>query len=341
MHKKIEDFIYSAAPAAIDAAAPQLLADIDALAVKAFTNGDADAVLQAHRILYVINLAHIGTSWQRDPKNVAHPAICAARYKLEQAWEAAERKKYEAHLSSLPPLSEFHGWIQKLVENHQSCGIHPIFFFLRDEATFPQMRDFTLQETPLEMLFGDIVALMLPGIYGQIKVELAKNFWDEVGHAEDECVHRNLRARLMEACDIPADCYRSDINLFIAEELALINSYLCIAGNRAKLNQLIGMMLATELVIPGRFEYLIAAWRRLGFKDETLTYLIEHTTVDVVHAQDWLNIVVMDVLQANPATMADIVYGVCLRLDLALAVSDRLFERVKAIPADAAQFEPA
>ena len=79
-------------------------------------------------------------------------------------------------------------------------------------------------------------------------------------------------------------------------------------------------MLATELMIPNRFQYSIDGWRRLGLNDQDMVYLIEHTSVDAVHAEDWLNQVILPVLAKNPDVMTDILYGVFRRLNVSVAV---------------------
>lgn len=313
----------------IDIPDEDFLARIDGLGRRAFVENNETALLTAHRVLYNINLAHLAVPWQLPTVNPAHPLIAGAKYRLEQYWEQAEQHKYTAVLQSMPEVADFPDWIKQHVQSHPSNVTHPIFTFLRDEASFAQLREFFLQETPLEMLFGDIIAMMMPGVYGSIKLEMVKNFWDEVGHAKDEDVHRNLRGRIMKFLDIPVDFYIKDFELLVTEELALINMYLSLATNRSRLTELVGILLATELMIPGRFEYQIEGWRRLGVDDETLRYLIDHTTVDVEHANDWLDKVVMTILHEDASKMPELVLGVFRRLDTAGAVCERLYSHLQ------------
>ncbi|MCG8422357.1 MAG: iron-containing redox enzyme family protein [Proteobacteria bacterium] len=331
LHNHVYDLVYRDTKSnTADPTGGQFLEEIEDLGRRAFIEKDEDALLAAHRTLYVINLAYLSVPWQLSATNVTHPTVARIKYTLEKYWEEAERKKHSALLTGLPDVDNFRDWVTKYVQDHPSNVIHPIFEFLRDRATFEQMREFFLQETPLEVLFGDIIALMMPGVYGSIKVELVKNFWDEVGHARDERVHRNLRFRMMDFLQIPSDIYIKDFELLICEELALINMYLSLATNRAKLTQLVGALLTTELMIPGRFEYQIEGWKRFGVDDETMVYLTEHTTVDVEHAEDWLDSVVMPILRDDPATMQDIVLGMARRLERAGAVCDRLYTHLQA-----------
>lgn len=331
MDKFVRDFLYANGIRDSFIKDSEIVNSVDELASKAFVDGDQNARLDAHRALYAINLAHLSTPWTRSPVNVNHPVIAAVKYRLEQQWELSEKAKYAATLESLPAVEDFPEWVKQHVASHHSNELHPIFKYLRDEASLEQMREFFVQETPLEMLFGDILAFMLPGVYGSIKVEFVKNYWDEVGHAVDARVHRNLRGDLMKVLDIPVDNYVANSDFLVIEELELINMYLSLATNRAKLTELIGTMLATELMIPGRFEYQIAGWKRLGFTDTQLAYHLEHVTVDAEHALDWLYHVVMPILREDATVMKDIVFGVNRRLDTAARVSDRLYDHIRNI----------
>ncbi|MBD2247489.1 iron-containing redox enzyme family protein [Nostoc sp. FACHB-888] len=305
-----------------------------AVAQRAFIENDQDAKLEVQRSLYNLYLGRLAVPWEKRAINVNHPLLAEIQFIFEESWYEAERLKHEPKLQSLPQVEDFPSWVQDYASNHYSNDLHPIFPFLAKEASLGQMREFFFQETPLEMLFGDIVGLMLPGLYGLPKMELVRNYWDEVGCGVDNRVHRNLRSQLMQYLGIPADAYISHADLLICEELELINLYLGLAVNRKKLAQLIGVMLTTELVIPGQFNYLIKGWKRLGISDEMLAYHLEHTTVDEVHAQDLLYRIVMPILKDAPHLMNDIVMGVSRRLDASGAVRDKLYDRIRNLSVD-------
>lgn len=329
MHKEIYELIYTTTLDDNHHRQTTLLASIDQLIKEAFVENNQDSLLTAHRVLYQLNLAFFGVSWELSPINIMHPLLIDIKYRLEKNCENKAKQHNQHIANNLPKVSHFSSWVKEYVLAHHSNKLHPLFTYLRDQATFEQMREFFFQETPLEMLFGDIIACMLPGVYGSIKIEFIKNYWDEVGHAQDHLIHRNLRAHLMHRLQIPSDCYITNYELLICKELELINMYLSLATNRAKHTQLIGVMLATELMIPGRFEYLIEGCKRFDFNAQALHYLIEHTSVDEVHAQDWLEHVVMPILNKNAFAMTDIVLGISRRLETSAAVLDCLYTRVQ------------
>ncbi len=303
------------------------LNDMQGVINSAFSGNEA-SLLQVHQVLYEINIAHLSVSWINKAKNIHHPFIATVKHTIDRAWEAAELEKHQSTLAELPTVSAFGTWIREVVAEHKSNELHPIFTYLRDEATLEQSKEFFFQETPLEMLFGDIIAFMLPGIYGDIKVEFVKNYWDEVGRAVDEKVHRKLRARMMNTLDMDENCYINNTELFVREELQLINMYLSMGLDRTRHTELSGALLATELMIPGRFQYLIDGYRRLGFDDYNLHYHIEHTTVDEVHADDLLDHVALPILAHDGSQMQPLVLGALRRLDTIVEVLDRLYARM-------------
>lgn len=294
----------------------------------AFSGENESDLLLVHQMLYEINIAHLSVTWINKAANIHHPFVVSVKHVIDRAWDSAEKQKYRENLSQLPTVETFPTWIREVVAGHKSNELHPIFTFLRDEATLEQSKEFFFQETPLEMLFGDIIAFMLPGVYGGIKVEFIKNYWDEVGRAVDEKVHRKLRARMMKKLDIDENFYVTNSEIFIREELQLINMYLSMALDRTRQTELSGALLATELMIPGRFQYLIDGFRRLGFNDYDLHYHIEHTTVDEVHADDLLDHVAMPILSHDASQMTDLVLGVIRRLNNISEVLDSLYSRM-------------
>jgi hypothetical protein len=91
------------------------------------------------------------------------------------------------------------------------------------------------------------------------------------------------------------------------------------------------MLLATELVVPGRIDRQIDGWRRTGLADPEMHYLLEHVTVDVEHARGWLDHVVTPLAGARPDLLPEVALGVLRRLAEALAVCERAVRELRPI----------
>ncbi len=307
-----------------------LLIDAGVLSRHTFDGTDPAAELQAHRLLYTMYSRQLAAPWDAHWRKSCDEQE-QLRRTLEGMWDAAERARLRSYTDNLPTPEGFPAWALELCQAHGSNVQHPLFAFLRDQATFAQLREFILQETPFDIYFGDIIAMMLPALVDGAKCELASNLWDEMGRGVPGRMHRRLRVDMMAAVDIPADVHVRQLERFCLEELRLANAYLHAVTDRSMMTQAMGMLLTTELMVPGRLDQQILGWRRVGLADEKMQYLIEHTVVDPVHAHGWMENVVVPLLRAQPQLMPDLVLGMVRRLEYAGAVCDRMMEHLPGV----------
>jgi pyrroloquinoline quinone (PQQ) biosynthesis protein C len=301
----------------------ELEARADEIVALAFEQEDPDAELEAQQFLYEVHAHRILPPWSPDWRDYEHPVIMNVHRRIGDAWLARDRRVYGAGLEVPTTPAGFGQWATEVCEQHASGVTHPLFDFLAEKATFEQLRTFLGQETPFDIHFGDLVALLLPGIHGGKKIELAHNFWDEMGQGSLRGTHRQLRLDMMTRVGIPGEAYLSDVDGFWVEELRMANMYFQTSSARSLAPQSIGMLQATELVVPGRLERQIEGWRRVGLSDKEMYYLLEHVTVDVEHAEGWLNHVIAPLAAERPDMLLEVGIGVMRRLDCALAVCDR------------------
>jgi hypothetical protein len=310
-----------------DARQADILQELDALLESGY-GSSVEQLMLLHRILYQIYTAHFAVPWEHAAINVYHPFILEARRRIERVWDADTLRRYADLLDELPAIDDFAEWSLDLVRTDKSNVFHPLFAFLRDRATREQLSEFLYQETPFDIFFSDILALLLPGVYGALRVELGCNLWDELGKGRAEGMHRNLRLALMEHLGISPRAHLDDLRSYRWEELALANMYLKVALDRSRLGQAIGALLATESAVPGRMEFQLLGWRRVGVPEDVLTYVAEHITVDVKHADGWMEKVVLPLLREHPELLSDIAFGIVSRLDAAGHVCDGMLSHL-------------
>lgn len=77
--------------------------------------------------------------------------------------------------------------------------------------------------------------------------------------------------------------------------------------------KLTGMMAMTELY-PSHYQKLAAGCKRIGLSERDIHYYSEHISVDVAHADGWLNNVILPISVKHPAAMTEIYHGALLRL---------------------------
>lgn len=316
--------LHSALSVSADATWRDLIGRATPLVRRAFDEQDPEAELIVHRLLYSLYTARILAPWSAHWYDVEDPGCAQLRHTLETAWERHDRLRFAAEPELPRDADALADWAAERCHADRSNPDHPLFHFLSEEATFDQLREFLLQETPFDIHFGDILSLMLLGIYGQAKAELAQNFWDEMGHGRCAESHRALRLSMMSAVGIDPEVHITGLERFCLEELRLANMYFHAAFNRRLIPQAIGMMLATELMVPGRIERQIAGWRRVGLPDDSMVYLHLHTHIDVEHARGWRDEVVLPLLSSQPQLMGEVALGLRRRLAYATDVCDRM-----------------
>lgn len=292
--------------------------------------GDKKAAEDLHRAAYRVFVARHRNPWDPELPDAANPIFATFLWVFAREWDRFDLERHRNVLADIPKdAAAYSDWIVGLVQSHESNVGHPLFGFLSDEATYDQLREFIFQETPFDLYFADMLSSLLPGIYGEPKMEIVENFWDEMGGGDSSKTHRTLRLALMKRLGLSKTVHETDLDAFAIEEIELANAYFVGTADRRRALQLIGMLLATESMVPGRLQKQIDGWRRVGLADEDMTYLLEHTVVDVEHAEDWMEHVVRPIIRERPEAMRDITLGALRRLEIAGRVCDRMMTHLR------------
>jgi hypothetical protein len=65
-----------------------------------------------------------------------------------------------------------------------------------------------------------------------------------------------------------------------------------------------------------------------------MTYLLEHTVVDVEHAEDWMQEVIQPIVEDRAEATREITLGALRRLDIAGRICDRMMPHLQAAVAE-------
>ena len=85
-------------------------------------------------------------------------------------------------------------------------------------------------------------------------------------------------------------------------------------GNRKHEYKWLGVWARTGRLHPPQYEKLGAGCRRIGLSERDVHYYAEHITVDIGHADGWLNNVIVPIGKKHPAAMEEVYFGAALRL---------------------------
>lgn len=210
-------------------------------------------------------------------------------------------------------------WFEDLKTSGPGQG-DPLFPWLADEASLDQLTWFFEQEAAGEAGFDDLVAFTQVKMPVTAKLELARNYWDEMGRGRAAGMHGPMLDRLSARLGVaPA------IENTVWESLALANAMTTMATNRRFAWHSIGALGVIELTAPGRSAQVARGLRRLGLTDQERRYFDLHAVLDVKHSEDWNREVIRPVIAEDPRRAQAIAEGALIRL----ACGQRCFARYR------------
>ncbi|WP_374679718.1 iron-containing redox enzyme family protein [Hydrocarboniphaga effusa] len=272
-----------------------------------------------HRQLAQLNDGRLrATRTSGDPEADLDREIQIRR--LELAYIEHERGVISDRIAHVPTqVNAFIDWFESLKQHGPGQG-DALFPWLAEYASLSQMRWFLTQEVAGEAGFDDLVALTQLGLPDQAKLELARNYWDEMGRGRQEGMHglmlRNTSVELKLA---------PRIDFTVWEALALANTMLALASSRRYAYQSIGALGVVELTAPTRVSKVCEGLRRLGISTKGYRYFQLHAGLDIKHSEDWNREVLRPLVLADPACAKLIAEGALLRL----RCGERCFERYR------------
>lgn len=240
---------------------------------------------------------------------------------LELSFLESERAAVASRAAAAPRDAEgFLRWYETLREN--GPGQHdPLFPWLANEATLEQVAWFLAQEVAGEAGFDDLVALTQLKLPVRAKLEMARNYWDEMGRGHESAMHGPMLERLASELRV------HDRGVTIVwEALALGNLLAGLAANRRYAYQSLGALGVVELTAPTRATFVDAALERLGITSKTRQYYALHASVDIRHSAAWNAEIVEPLVRSDPRLAQPMAEGALMRLNAGL----RCFERYRA-----------
>jgi hypothetical protein len=237
--------------------------------------------------------------------------------RVERAFVEAERHAVAVELRAVPTEpTQFVEWFEALEQ--VGPGQHdPLFPWLAENATHEQVCWFLRQELAGEAGFDDLVALTQIKLPNRPKLELARNYWDEMGQGHEGGMHGPMLGALAQTLQLGPS---KDT---VWESLALSNLMVALATARHYAYQSIGALGVIELTAPGRSQLVNAGLKRLGIAGAARRYYALHATLDIRHSAAWNREVLHPLVASDPAVAPRIAEGALLRLRAGKRCFDR------------------
>ena len=255
-----------------------------------------------------------GTDWQQD---IRHDA---AMLELQGRFLESLRAKVAQRANAVPTdPAQFIAWFEGLEAN--GPGQHdPLFAWLEEQANLDQVRWYLQQEAAGEAGFDDLAAFTQVKLPPRIKLELARNYWDEMGRGNAKGMHGPMLHRLVEALDL-----NPTIEGTVWESLALANAMTAMATRRDYAWHALGALGAIELTAPARSAAVAAGLKRLGVAPKDRLYFDLHATLDIKHSVAWNAEALVPAISGDPRRAIGIAEGALMRLECGA----RCFERYR------------
>lgn len=182
-------------------------------------------------------------------------------------------------------------------------------YFLRDEGSWDQMREYFAHRSLYHLKEGDPHAWAIPRLTGQAKASFVAVEYDEFGAGKGARLHQQLFADLMAAADLDT-AYLAYLDHVPAEALAVVNLMSLFGLHRRLRGAAVGHFAATEVTSPPGSRRMVQALERLGAPAECRGFYAEHVEADAVHEQVVRTDVVGDLVAREPHLDRDVVFGI-------------------------------
>lgn len=202
----------------------------------------------------------------------------------------------------------FIAWFERLKETGPGQGDR-LFPWLAATATVEEMKWFLFQEVAGETGFEDLLAITQVKMPVQAKLEMARNFWDEMGRGWAKGMHGPMLERLAGHFELSPTP-----DTVVPESLALGNAMIALASHRRYAFHSIGALGVIEMTAPTRAGYVDQGLRRLGIPAKKRHYFAVHAVLDVKHSEAWNREVLRPLVAEDPRRARAIGEGAVMRL---------------------------
>lgn len=259
-----------------------------------------------------------------------NPAVAEVKSRLEREW-LAELELAWLDAGALAEADTPERAVRAMRAVAARDRLPRAYRWLAREASRDELVAFLALEGGPDGGFDDLVAACQVGLSGSAKLELGKNYWDEMGQGDPDGVHTVLHQRMAAALDLP-HLDRAGQPTAALERAALGG---LLATNRWLQPELVGALGLLELQAGPRCRLVVQALDRLHAPAPAYPFYVEHAEVDPVHGRDWLDKAVVPLVAAHPHWGPRIVKGAWWRATLNLAFFTAAYDLLAGQPAAA------
>lgn len=228
---------------------------------------------------------------------------------IEGRWVESLRREVIDEAAEAPTGPDaFIAWFESLKQVGPGQG-DSLFPWLAKDAGLEDLRWFLTQEAAGEAGFDDLVALTQVKMPDRAKLELARNYWDEMGRGSLGGMHGPMLAETVRQLGLTPT-----IDTTVWPSLALANTLTAFATTRRYAYHAIGALGIVELTAPTRVVHVADGLKRLGAPPVARKYFALHAHLDVEHSKAWNAEVLKPLVAETPGCARYIAEGALMRL---------------------------
>ena len=148
--------------------------------------------------LLTIYRLHTAPVWTlgEAARHQSHPAVAAIKQRCEEWLTELEALPFPAGIDDADPVAAMRALAAR-------DRLPNVYKWLARDASWDDVVTFLALEGGPDAGFDDLVAVCQIGLTGPAKLELATNYWDEMGGGDLAAVHTTLHEDLVAAIDLP------------------------------------------------------------------------------------------------------------------------------------------
>ncbi|CAM2192427.1 Iron-containing redox enzyme family protein [Paraburkholderia kururiensis] len=233
------------------------------------------------------------------------------RFMLERHFLNYLEREAGAMMPPEIPDENFEAWLQNFIARHPAAEHHTYTKYLADQADLTDIRYYLVQESAIDANTDDFLAALQIGAPKPSKLEIAANYWDEMGEGDHNLLHSDLFKKALSSFSISHD---ETVDAFTLEALVCGNLQTMLSMRRELFHMGVGYFAATEQLVPERFKALKKGWERVGLTNEGAEYHLLHIEVDSHHTQRWYRNVVAPLGRQSANCRLHMLKGAIFRL---------------------------
>jgi hypothetical protein len=285
-----------------------------AAAVRDATGGDSvDTVVDedVQLALYLMYELHYGLDGA-DPRWEWAPDLLAARAVLETAFEADLRRRWAVPVPDEPVAPALFA----LTARAARPGRGSVAAHVARRATREQVQELLVLRSVYQLKEADPHTWAVPRLRGRAKAALVDIQCDEYGGGAADRMHAVLFATTMRCLGLD-DTRNAYLEAVPAHVLAGVNAISLFGLHRRLVGALCGHLAAFEMTSSLPARRWATGLRRLGVAEEGVDFYDEHVEADAVHEQVAAHDLCGSLVEQDPLTHADVLFGAsaCLGLD--------------------------